>query len=329
MKSYLFFGQKTRAVDYLRNENPGFEIITVSNVENQIKNYSRFFDNKKLFLVESPNSEQIKLIASLNNEQYSLYFEDESFDGRNSFISKLKKENRIFDFSLPVYGDLIQLKRLLLNYLQQNQIEIEIDALNWLCQNCPTYKIKSKETSNKEKTVYDLELLYQELNKISYCKSKIELEDFENSFLKKDQDLFLFFDKIFDKDKEYIYSNYDYFLNEIGEQAFLLIFVSQILFLLGLQECKEKNIRDLNKIQEKLELRDLVNSYLSNEWTTINANFKTINPIRIKIQLNKHNPSVIQLSKMLVFTVQTISNLRNSGNKELEIFNLLTKLLTV
>lgn len=324
----IFVGQKDRVIDYLVQNNPGYSVISVAKLENQIKSYSRFFDDNKIFLIENPNNDQIKIIGSLNNNQYQMFFEDESYDGRNSFVSKLKKENKIFDFSHPIAGDTIQLKRIVSTYFKLRNISLDNQVFDWICVNCPTYKIKSKE-SNKEKTVYDLDLLYREIDKISSCKNQLSLEDFKDSYFKTDQDLFHFFEKLLDKDEEYVFSHYEYFLSELGEQALLLIFLSQIIFLLNFKTCKDKNIWDLQTLQNKIEMKDLVNKYLSDNWTEINAVAKSVNPIRVKIQLNKQTPSVNVLSQIFQYIVEALLRLRNHGNKDLEVFNLICKTLSV
>ena len=324
----IFVGQKDRVIDYLVQNNPGYSVVSVAKLENQIKSYSRFFDDNKIFLVENPSNDQIKIIGSLNNNQYQMFFEDESYDGRNSFVSKLKKENKIFDFSHPIAGDTIQLKRIVSTYFKQRDIVLDHKVFDWISVNCPTYKIKSKE-SNKEKTVYDLDLLYREIDKIASCKNELSLEDFDNSYFKTDQDLFHFFEKLLEKDEEYVFSNYDYFLSELGEQALLLIFLSQIIFLLNFKTCKDKNIWDLQTLQNKIEMKDLVNKYLSENWTEVNAVAKSVNPIRLKIQLNKSTPNIDSLSQIFQYIVEALSRLRNHGNKELEVFNLICKTLSV
>ena len=64
-------------------------------------------------------------------------------------------------------------------------------------------RIKSKtEGSKKEKIVYDIDLLMQELIKINSIKDTITLEDIEDSFFKVDADIFDFIENLMSGDFE-------------------------------------------------------------------------------------------------------------------------------
>ena len=314
-ESSIFIGSKAKALQQLQSGNPGFKVVTVDNVDSQLKNYSRFFDTDKIFLVINPTNDEVKTIGQLNNNQYHLFFDDESYDGRNSFISKIKKTNHIFDYSYPIYGDLQLLKRLLTLECKKQNIHPDINCYNWIIENCPTLRIKSKtEGSKKEKIVYDIDLLMQELIKINSIKDTITLEDIEDSFFKVDADIFDFIENLMSGDFETSLSKSEKLIDSMGEQGLLMVLLSQMLFMLSIAGCKEKNIYNSDIVTIKSEFRDLTNKYLSDTWGDLQIQVKSQNPIRVKIELSKKRPSVEILTNILLLTVETIQNLRSSGS---------------
>lgn len=330
LKSYIFIGSKNKTKQYLADNHKDYQVISVSNLEIQIKNYSKFFDGDKIFLVDNPTNDEIKIVALLNNPQYSLFFDDESFDGRNSFISKIKKENNIIDFSYPLYGDLSQLQKSILSETKRLGIELDYDCFSWINLNCPTLKIKSKAAgSKKEKIVYDIDLLIQEIVKLSTIKNKLEESDFQHSFYEPDVDIFEFIGHILKKNLDKALLLSDKLVSSIGEQGVMMILLSQLYFLLVVSDCKEKNIYDVNKIIEKLECKDLLGKYLSEDWHNLEFSIKTQNPIRVRIELGEKTPPVSKLSQMIQDLVISIKDLRNSGSKDHAMFLLINKLVTV
>ena len=169
-ESSIFVGSKPMALQQLSSSNPGYTIVNVYNLESNIKNYSKFFDSDKLFLVDNPTNDQIKIIGQLNNNQYHLFFDDESFDGRNSFIAKIKKSGKIFDHSFPMFGDVQSLKRCCYKEVKSLDIKIDQPCYEWIINNCPTYRIKSKTSGNK-KTLNNFVLTYKQ----TVVKGNIEL----------------------------------------------------------------------------------------------------------------------------------------------------------
>ncbi len=329
-ESSIFIGSKIKAINELESKNVGFKVVSVDKLESQIKNYSKFFDYDKLFLVVNPNNDEIKIIAALNNNQYNLFFDDESFDGRNAFISKIKKAGRIFDFSYPIFGDTQLLRRHIMNECRNLGVSIDADCYNWLLANCPTLTVKSKaEGSKKEKIVYDLDLLFQELKKLGSVKESLDMTDFEDSPFLVDNDIFSFIDDIVNKNQQNIFTKMDSLISKMGEQAVLLIFLSQLFFFLQLSGAQNKYKYDVDKIIEDLDMKDLINKYFDSNWKELSKDYKHTNPIRVKIQLNRSMPSQEQLSKMIVCTLDTIVDLRNSGNKDQALFILMNKLISV
>ena len=320
-ESSIFIGSKAKAIFQLQSGNPGYKVVTVDNLDSQIKNYSRFFDTDKLFLVINPSNDEVKIIGQLDNHQYHLFFDDESYDGRNSFISKIKKSNRIFDYSYPVYGDVQLLKRHISIECKRQNIHPDINCYNWIVENCPTLRIKSKaEGSKKEKIVYDIDLLMQELIKLNSIKDTITLEDIEDSFFKVDADIFDFIENLMSGDFETSISKSDKLIDSMGEQGLLMVLLSQLLFMISIAGCKEKNIYNPDLVTIRSEFRDITNKYLADSWNELTTQIKSQNPIRVKIELSKKRPSVENLSKILLLTVETIQDLRSSGNVYQSIF---------
>jgi len=328
-ESSIFVGSKPMALQQLSSSNPGYTIVNVYNLESNIKNYSKFFDSDKLFLVDNPTNDQIKIIGQLNNNQYHLFFDDESFDGRNSFIAKIKKSGKIFDHSFPMFGDVQSLKRCCYKEVKSLDIKIDQPCYEWIINNCPTYRIKSKTSGNKkEKIVYDLDLLFQELRKHSSVKNEVKLEDIENSLFDNNTDIFEFIDHLINKNED-VYDTCNNLCSAIGEQGLLLILLSHLYFLLVVSDCKEKNIYDANKVAEILECKDLLGKYLGENWVPNEFIIKTQNPIRIKIQMGKTTPSVAKIAYMIEQVVCTIKDLRNSGSKNHSLFLMINKILSV
>ena len=314
-ESSIFIGSKSKAISHLQTSHPGFKIVSVDNVESQIKNYSKFFDNDKIFLVINPTNEEVKTIGLLNNNQYHLFFDDESFDGRNSFISKIKKNNRLFEYSFPLFGDIQNLKSQLSKACKDNKIHPDPACYDWIIHNCPTTRIKSKsEGSKKEKIVYDIELIMQELLKLNSVFDVITLEDIQDSVFKTDADIFDFVESMMAGDFMQSIKKSEKLIDSMGEQGVLMVFLSQILFMLSVAGCKEKNIYNPDLVVSLTEFRDLMNKNLSDTWNELQASIKTQNPIRVKIELSKNRPSVDILSQVFLITVDTIKDLRSFGS---------------
>ena len=325
----IFIGSKNRALDYLRLNHPGKQIITVDKVESQIKSYSKFFDSNKIFLVINPNNEEIKLIGNTNNSQYSLFFDDDSFDGRLGFISKIKKSGKIFDFSYPLLGDTQVLRRKLNELSKTLSFDFTQDAIDWILVNCPTLAIKVKsESGKKEKIVYDIDLLTQEIVKLSSVNTQLSSADFIDSGFNNEESIFAFIDKIIQKDKS-CFEKLDELVSKLGEQALLLITLSQILYLLNYVGARQRYSYDTAKLHNHLSMRDLINKYLDENWNELSKDYKHSDVVRLQIQMNKNTPSADDLSKMIIYIVETITDLRNSGSRDQALFILINKLITV
>jgi hypothetical protein len=331
MSSKIFIGSRHQAYVFLKAKSNS--LVTIHNIQSHVKNFSPLFDSGKTFIYNNPNSEEIKLISSLvdkNQGEHCLLFDDESFDGRLSLIQKIRKSNNIYNFSYPVLGDTTELKRRVLHFVKSIDIEIENDCFQWISENCPIYRIKSKESGSKKETLtYDIELLFQELYKISSYAEKITIEELEESNFKTDSDIFIFIDQILNKKLSEALVSAQLLSYSMGEQGKLLILLNQLLLLLHVYQCKEENINNTDEVLKRLENRDLIAKYLSESWEIISAPIKSQNPTRIRIELSKDHKSTIQICKMIQFVVETIKDLRNQGNKDIAMFLLLNKLQIV
>jgi len=331
--SRIYIGSKVAAIDSVKKEFSDRIIVLCDNPENQAKNYSVFFDQNKLFLHDNPNVEKLKIIQtqiSTNKGTHFLFYDDESFDGRNSLIQSIKKSNLIFDHSYPLYGDFAGLRRAINSYINTSKKSIDANCFDWLNKNCPTVKVKSKTTGSKKESIcYDIDLLNKEFEKILSINDKITIEDLQNSAFITDADIFEFIEYVLNSSIEEAFVLSDKLIDSIGEQALLLILLSQLIFVLEIVSCKENNIYNLDEVTKIVEKKDLLGKYFSNDWQECIFTTKTQNPIRIKIEMSKNRPCSEKISQMIGNVIDSISHLRNNGKVEQSMFLLLNKMLSV
>ena len=104
----IYYGSTTLALNKIKEEFPGLILLIDNNVEKIINNYSKFFDSNNVYIHTNISNDDIKLIAEKSDKlgsKHILLYDDDSFDGRLSLISKAKKSNLIFDCSYPLVGD--------------------------------------------------------------------------------------------------------------------------------------------------------------------------------------------------------------------------------
>ena len=326
--SRLYYGSINFIMDSLKKEFPENQIMQVYDFEKQTKSINIFFDNDKIFLFIEPNNEQLKVIENFKVGKNFLYFENDNFDGRVSLIQKIKKNNSIFDFSFPVVGDFLSFKRQLINYLKTNNLKMSSECMEWLKVNCPLLRSKSK-TTKKEELFYDLDVLFKEIEKISSCENEIDIEHFETSIFKTDDDIFAFIDKVLEGNIASSLSTYDKLKISMGEQGVLMITLYQIIFLINLIGSKNNTPFNVDKIIEKVELRDILGKYLDENWNETKFIVKTQNPMRIKIALSKYNMDINKLTKIFNILVDTIVNLRNNYENPIAGFIMINKVCNV
>ena len=331
--SRIYIGSKVAVIDSVKKEFPDRILVLCDNPENQAKNYSVFFDQNKLFLHDNPNVEKLKIIQtqiSTNKGTHFLFYDDESFDGRNSLIQSIKKSNLIFDHSYPLYGDFAGLRRAINSYINTSKKSIDANCFDWLSKNCPTVKVKSKTTGSKKESIcYDIDLLNKEFEKILSINDKITIEDLQKSSFITDADIFEFIEYVLNNNIEEAFILSDKLIDSIGEQALLLILLSQLIFVLEIVTCKENNIYNLDEVTKIVEKKDLLGKYFSNDWQECIFTVKTQNPIRIKIEMSKSRPCSDKISLMISSVIDAISHLRNNGKVDQSMFLLLNKMLSV
>jgi hypothetical protein len=331
--SRIYIGSKIAAIDSVKKEFPDRILVLSDNPEIQSKNYSVFFDSKKIFLYDNPNIEKLKIIQSqinANKGTHFLFYDDDSFDGRNSLIQSVKKTNQIFDYSYPLFGDFAGLRRSINSYINTTNKSIDANCYEWLNKNCPTVKVKSKATGSKKESICnDIDLLNKEFEKILSINQKITTSDLENSSFVTDADIFEFIEYVMNNNLEESFSLADKLINSIGEQALLLILLSQLIFILEVVGCKENKIFSIDKIVEILEKRDLLGINFDENWKETKYTVKSQNPIRVKIEMSKLRHNSEKISSMISNVIDSISHLRNNGRVEQSMFLLLNKLLFV
>jgi len=331
--SRIYIGSKIAAIDSVKKEFPDRIVVLCDNPETQSKSYSVFFDSNKIFLYDNPNLEKLKIIHSqinANKGTHFLFYDDDSFDGRNSLIQSIKKSNLIFDHSYPLYGDFAGLRRAINSYINVSKKSIDTNCYDWLNKNCPTLKVKSKTAGSKKETIcYDVDLLNKEFEKILTIKDTITLSDLENSSFVTDADIFEFIDCVMNKNIEGAFILSEKLIDSIGEQALLLILLSQLIFVLEVVGCKENKIFSADKIVEITEKRDLLGVYFDENWQETKYTVKSQNPIRVKIEMSKSRHNSEKISSMISNVIDSISHLRNNGRVEQSMFLLLNKLLFV
>lgn len=326
MLARLYYGSRISVLDDVKKHFNSYNLINDISLATFKNSYSKIFDSNNIYIHNNPSSTDLKTIAEfidLGLGNHFFYFEDDSFDGRNGLIQKLKKSNDIYDFSLPVYGD----KSKLTSFLKKYNLSYEL--VNWLCENCPTTRTKSKTTGRKDVVCYDIDLLGQEINKLQSVKSFLTVDDFESSEFKKDADIFQFISDTLDKKTDIALRDYPKLVDHMGEQGLLLVFLSQIYFLIKIADVKNKNLFNESDYIKRIDLKDILGHYLDDDWNEIKPVNQTTNPIRARIEINKISMNLDQLSNVLCLVAESIIDLRNGGSKNHSIELLINKIATV
>ncbi len=309
MISGLYYGSRVQIVDSIKSKFADLSLVNDINLSSFKSSYSKFFDLNNLYLHNNPSLSDIKIVSDLidnNIGNHILVFEDDSFDGRTSLIQKLKKANQIFDFSLPVYGDKSKLNTYLKKY------NLSYDVISWIQVNCPTVRIKSKSTGRKDIICYDIDLLEQEIAKIKSVKSDVVVDDFINSEFKSDSDIFQFINDLVDRRLDNVFANYNKLLDHMGEQGLLLVMISQIYFMLRISDVKAH--KSINYI-DRVDMRDILGKYYSEDWCDISYSYQPTNPIRFKLEFDRLSSSFDYLNSILNFLLEALIDMRSGGSK--------------
>ncbi len=330
----IYFGSTSLSVNKIKEEFKDYSLVYDNNVSKILSNYSKFFDSNNIYIHTNLTSEDYKNInekCDSLGSKHIILFEDDSFDGRLSLVSKAKKNNLIFDCSLPLVGDVNSLKRHINNFLFKNNCNINSETLNYLIEICPVLRIKSKQSGSKKEILsYDLDILFKELEKIVSYTDKIHLSDIQNSSFNQECDIFEFIEQLLQRNNDYCLNKINHLIAAMGEQGFLLVLLSQLNFYLVLSDCKARKIYDSEEIQKLIELRDILGKFLDDNYNEPTYTTKVQNPIRIKIELSKNrNQTPKQFSQMINLVVDSIVDLRTSGSSNHAIPILISKLTSV
>ncbi len=281
------------------------------------------FDQPKLVRIYSPNAEQCKSIAEvianfkLTANYVQIYCLNDTLDGRSSLASKAKAANRIFNYSAIEYGNTYGLSKCIENWSSSYNLSFEIEALKWLEINSPTITIKVKSGSvKKDSLVYDLPLLFNELNKFVFLENKkIELADIKKlEAFNQDINIFDFIKNCLGNNPSLILSGLISLNQSHGHQSVLMIFLYQLFFLLNVAEFKDRGIYQESLILDELSLKNYLNKYLNEDYQEIAKDIplKNINPIRLRISMNELNCNAHIISLKIESILNAVIDLRNN-----------------
>lgn len=327
----IYFGSRHLYMNIIKDNFSENKLVFVDDLDKQLGSYFPIFDSKNIYIHDNPNSEVLKKISTLldkNITNHILLFDDDGFDGRISIIQKIKKNNQIFPCMYPVLGDFMVLNNLIIKYIKSKSLIVSSETINWLITNCPILKIKNK-TTKKEILYYDIDILFKEIEKISFVTNELTIEHFSNSNFIKQHDIFDYFKRIFTSDSSYINQNLNAIIAEFTTQGFFLILLQQLHFALVIADCQERKIFSPDKVQEMLELRDYSGKYYSDDYDEVKFSTKPHNPIRIKIALSENKLTSKKVSKMIDLVTKHISDARFYGESDVANIIVINKLANV
>lgn len=269
-----------------------------------------FYDVPDLILVKNPDAELFNTaLDQINNLKCSaLVFivEDNTFDGRQSFVSKANKNRRVKTFEHLEQGS--NLKSFFGQW--EKRIEFSKDCLDWLNKNAPTKLAKTKiNGQKKEIIVIDLPKIENEFNKIYsiYLNDKIKITpNILESFCSfhKESEIWNFLDAVLLGDLPSIISYFENNKLTTNNEGPLWVISSQLELYLQLANSAS---------QESLTLNNKINYYLSDNFEPIeNTKPKPqINPYRMKLALETcKKVKVSSIVHKYIATINAIRDLR-------------------
>jgi len=326
MQTRIYFGSKIQIENSIYADFPNYKLIHSYSVIKTLASYSPLFDSGSIYLHSNPSNDEIKLLENSKTINF-IFFDDDSYDGRLSLIQKVKKDGLIFDFSYPVVGDTSNLRRIVIK--NTNNIKIDNNCWQWIYENCPIVRIKSKQSgSKKEKLCYDTDLLINDIVKISDITKLLTLDDLADNKYNNDSDIFAFIDDLLNKKLEKCLISSENLIKSIGEQALLLILLNQLFFLMKVNCAKEKHC-NIDQAQKIIDMEDLLGQYYTSDWQEIKQLKQSENPIRVKIEYSKNPMKSEILATIIQEVVHTIKDLRNMGNSEHSVAYLLHRIASV
>lgn len=309
-------------IDALKEENdfPNVQSFDSSAHLNDLKNSLtafNFFDSPDIILIKEPNAEILNLCSELINNltcsNLILTCQFNTFDGRQSFVSKAKKNNKLIYLNHIKSGESIY--KILNEWCKSNNILLNKSCIQWLDKNYPTRiaKIKDANGIKKDTIIADLNLLFNQLNKIKNIydcyKTDITTNDIINYCnFKNETDIWLFVDKIISGDLSACFSYFENNKLTTNDEGILWVIASQIE--LYLQICGVHKTAD--QLQDAITLKNTINHYLNEDLCTSDLKPKpSINPFRLKMAqttCKNYNPSMLSIKYQCV--INAIQDLR-------------------
>jgi len=230
--------------------------------------------------------------GKLNAHALVIMISGDNIDGRISFYSKAKKNNRIINYPYIENIDRQKFLQFLSGWEVDNNIKISNESKKWLLDNAPTISVKIK-SANKNIDTYNLDVLNSELNKLfSITDKEIQLIDIkEFCVFEQTSDLWAFISAIITCNYELAFYMFDSIVDENGFNSLLWLLNSQIAFLIQIKDLLNRGIADPTQIQSQLNYNRYLNKYTGNDWNKLDTKEEpTINPWRIRkgIETLKH-----------------------------------------
>jgi hypothetical protein len=270
-----------------------------------------FYDVPDLLVVNNPDAEILNAcltnIDQIRCSGVIFICDYNTFDGRQSFISKAVKNKRLKTFDFFEQGD--DLSEFFKTWKQR--AKFSIDCLPWLNKNAPTRLAKAKVNGQKKEVIIvDLLKLDRELNKVYALfldsNQVITSQDLENycSF-HRESEIWAFLDAVIAGDLSAMINYFNKNKLTTSNEGPLWVISSQLELYLQIKEGE--------KFAEKLTLSDKLNYYLSDNFEPM-SEFKpkpAINPFRFKMALETCNKIRTQsLVNKYLATISAIRDLR-------------------
>lgn len=274
-----------------------------------------FFDVPDIIVVENPNAELLNCcldnINNINSTLLILICENNAFDGRQSFITKATKNNRLESFDYIQIDDSI--KSIVKDWSSYNKVELHISCFDWIDNNAPTKTVKAKiKGQKKDLIVHDLLLVERELSKIKSIfhsnKLMIYPKDLQNYCnFERESDIWNFIDNAISGNLPSTLKYFEENKLTSNNEGILWVIASQLELYIQLKS-KSKNPQD------DISLKSYLNFYLNDDLTpTDEIKPKAqINPYRLQMaQQTASKFDVNSLVEKYQATISAIQDLRN------------------
>jgi len=309
-------------IDSIKEENnfPNVQIFDNSahliDLKNALTAFN-FFEEPDIIIIKEPNADILNVCNDFINKftcsSLILTCQYNSFDGRQSFVSKAKKNNKLIYLNHIKSGDSVA--NIIKEWCEDKNLKLNYECLNWLNKNCPTRLAKIKDSNNvkKDTIIVDLLMLFNQLNKIK------NLYDFDNKAIttndlinycnfRSETDIWSFIDKMICGDISYCFNYFDKNQLTTNDEGILWVIASQIE--LYLQVCGVS--KSLDQLQDDLTLKSMLNTYYNDDLQINDFKPKpAINPYRLKMaQQTCRNLDIESLSIKYQNVINSIQDLR-------------------